>query len=454
MTMEHLDVIVIGMGPGGELVADGMLSQGRRVALIERELIGGECGYWACIPTKVLLRAVEARQGAADAPGTTRPDLDWPRLREHRDLMIRHLDDTKQVEGYRERGALVLRGTAEVVGRDPWRVKVGETELSADHVVVATGSSPVRPPVEGLDELGPDLVWTNREATTLTEVPGSAVVIGGSAVGIELGGFLAGMGTRVSIVQRGPRLLDREDPRLCALITERLESAGVDVRVDSQVERVRRDGDGVLSTLSDGSRVRSDVVVLATGRRPRGDELGLAEVGVQLDGSALPVDENCRVAPGLWAVGDVTARSMFTHVAKYQGRVVVDNILGRRNRADYTGVARVVFSDPEIAAVGLTEEQARQQGLDVTTAEVDLTEALARPWTYATDPVGHLGLVADRGQGVLVGAWAFGPMASEWIHTGALAIRMGLPVAALRDSIPQFPTFNEGYIEALNALRM
>ena len=452
--MEHLDVIVIGMGPGGEVVAGKMLAAGRRVALIERELIGGECGYWACIPTKVLLRGPEARQEAADAPGTTRPDLDWPNLRAHRDRMIRDLDDSAQVEGYREQGARVLRGAARVVGRDPWRVAVGQTEVSADHVVVATGSSAVRPPVDGLEDLGPGLVWTNREATTLTEVPASALVIGGSAVGIELSGFLAGMGTRVSIVQRGPRLLDREDPRLCALVTERFEAAGIEVRTDAQVEKVERRGEGVLATLSDGARVRTDVVVLATGRRPRGDELGLGELGVELDGGALPVDQHCRVAPGLWAVGDVTARSMFTHVAKYQGRVVADNILGTRSRADYTAVPRVVFSFPEIAAVGLTEDQAREQGLDVTTAEVDLTQALARPWTYATDPVGHLGLVADRGQGVLVGAWAFGPLAAEWIHTAALAIRMGLPVAALRDSIPQFPTFNEGYQVALEELQI
>ncbi|MGW9557416.1 dihydrolipoyl dehydrogenase family protein [Nocardiopsis sp. NPDC055551] len=450
--MEHLDAIVIGMGPGGEVVADRLLTEGRRVGVVERELIGGECGYWACIPTKVLLRAPEVRAEATEAAGTTSPDLDWSALRDHRDQMIRHLDDSKQVEGYRERGARVLRGVARVVGRDPWRVAVGETEVTADHVVVATGSSAVRPPVDGLDDLGPDLVWTNREATTLTEIPPRALVIGGSAVGVELGAFLAGMGTKVTIVQRGSRLLDREDPRLCALITERFEADGVDVRTGAQVESVRRDGDGVLATLSDGSKVRTDVVVLATGRRPRGDELGLAELGVEMDGSALPIDEHCRVAPGLWAVGDVNARAMFTHVAKYQGRIAADGVLGSPRTADYTAVPRVVFSTPEIAAVGLTEEQAREAGVDVVTSEVDLTEALARPWTYATDPVGHLGLVADREHGVLVGAWAFGPLAAEWIHTAALAIRMRLPVEALRDSIPQFPTFNEGYLAALDAL--
>ncbi|MEU3231162.1 NAD(P)/FAD-dependent oxidoreductase [Nocardiopsis alba] len=450
--MEHVDAIVIGMGPGGEVVADRLLAEGRRVAVVERELIGGECAYYACIPTKVLLRSPEAREEAADVAGLSRPDRKWSELRSYRDGMVRHLDDSAQAENYRDRGALVLRGAARIVGRDPWRVEVAGTEVTADHVVVATGSSPIRPPVEGLDRLGPDLVWTNREATNLTEIPSRALVIGGSAVGIELGGFLADMGSEVTIVQRGPRLLDREDPRLCGLVTERFEAEGVTVRTGAEVSSVAREGDGVVAELSDGSRVHADVVVLATGRRPRGDELGLADLGVEPDRGSLPVDEHCRVAPGLWAVGDVTARSMFTHVAKYQARVVADNVLGGSRVADYTGVPRVVFSHPEIAAVGLTEEQARDQGVDVTTSEVDLTEVLARPWTYATDPIGRLGLVADRGRGVLVGAWAFGPMASEWIHTVALAIRTGLSVETLRDSVPQFPTYNEGYIVALEAL--
>ncbi|MGW5877966.1 dihydrolipoyl dehydrogenase family protein [Nocardiopsis terrae] len=452
--MEHLDAIVIGMGPGGETVADRLITAGRRVAVVERDLVGGECGYWACIPTKVLLRPPEVREEAVGAAGVGDPALDWPALRSYRDQMIRHLDDSAQVEGYRERGALVLRGAARIVGRDPWRVAVGDTEHTADHVVVATGASVRVPPIDGLDGLGPDVLWTNREATTLTEIPGSALVVGGSAVGVELGQFLARMGTRVTIVQRGPRLLDREDPRLCELVSDQFDRDGITVRLDSQVESVAREGDGVTAVLSDGERIRTDVVVLATGRRPRAGELGLAELGVELDGAALPVDDRCRAAPGLWAAGDVTARAMFTHVAKYQGRVIADNILGADRAADYTAVPRVVFSYPEVAAVGLTEAQARKRGIDTVTAEADLTAALARPWTMDTDPRGTLGLVADREHGVLVGAWAFGALASEWIHTAALAIRMGLPIAALRDTIPQFPTFNEGYLIALESLEL
>ncbi|CAL9364643.1 Dihydrolipoyl dehydrogenase [Nocardiopsis dassonvillei] len=450
--MEHLDAIVIGMGPGGEVVADRLLGAGRRVAVVERRLIGGECGYYACIPTKTLIRPPDARAGAAEAAGLGRPELDWPALRDYRDRMIRHLDDSAQARGYREQGALVLRGTARVVGRDPWRVAVDGDEYTADHVVVATGSEPVRPPVEGLDALGPDRVWTNREATTLTEIPGRALVVGGGAVAVELGQFLARTGSQVTLVQRGDRLLDREEPRLCELVSEQFERDGVTVRLGTEVDSVAADGDGVAAVLSSGERVRADVVVLGAGRRPNGGGLGLAELGVEPDRGALPVDDRCRVAPGLWAVGDVTARAMFTHVAKYQGRLVAANILGGDRRADYTGVPRVVFAHPEIAGVGLTSGQARDRGIDVATAEIDLPAALARPWTHATDPRGTLGVVADREEGVLVGAWAFGPMVSEWINTAALAIRARIPVGYLIDSTPQFPTFNEGYVAALEQL--
>ncbi|WP_285733796.1 NAD(P)/FAD-dependent oxidoreductase [Nocardiopsis sp. ATB16-24] len=452
--MRHRDVVVIGMGPGGETVAERLLSAGRDVAVVERELIGGECGYWACVPTKVLLRPPAVRREAEDAAGVTRPDLDWPGLRAYRDQMIRHLDDSEQIEGYRRRGALVLKGGARLTGRDPWRVEAEGTQITADHVVVATGSEAVRPPIEGLEDLDASVVWTNREATSLTRIPERAIVVGGSAVGVELGQFLARMGSRVTLVQRGPRLMDREEPRLSSLVGDQFARDGITVRLDTEVSSVVQNGEEVQATLDDGGRVRADVVVLATGRRPRTRGLGLEEMGVRTDHGALLVDEHCQAAPGLWGVGDVTAKAMFTHVAKYQGRMVVDGILGRARRADYTAVPRVVFSHPEIAGVGLTEEQARDQGIDTVTAEVDLPETLVRPWTHETEPRGTLGLVADRERGVLVGAWAFGPMAGEWIHTAALAIRTGLPVAALGDTIPQFPTFNEAYLIAVDRLAL
>jgi pyruvate/2-oxoglutarate dehydrogenase complex dihydrolipoamide dehydrogenase (E3) component len=448
---ERFDVVVIGMGPGGEVAASRLLAGGKRVAVVERELIGGECGYWACIPSKTLLRGPDAAADAERAPGTERPGVDWPRLRDYRDVMIRHLDDAKQVSSYEQQGATVIKGTARIIGRDPWRVQAGDRELTADHVVVATGSDALRPPIDGLDDVP---VWTNREATTLRDIPGRVVMIGGSAVGVELGQFLARMGSTVTLVQRGPRLVDREEPRVGELAADHLRAGGIDVRVGRQVTAARRDGADTVIDLDDGTNVRADVVILGAGRKPRTDGLGLSEVGVVPHGKGgLPVDGQCRVTDdGLWAAGDITGVAMFTHVAKYQGRVLADTLLGKPRTAGYTGVPRVVFADPEIAAVGLTREQAERQGIEVTAAEVDLPQALARPWTYQTEPVGTLGVLADRERGVLIGAWAVAPMAGEWIHQAALAIRAGVPLEILLDGVAQFPTYSEGYLNALEAL--
>lgn len=444
---ERFDVVVIGMGPGGEVAASRLLAGGKRVAVVERELIGGECGYWACIPSKTLLRPVEARAEASRAAGVGRPDLDWAAVREYRDVMIRHLDDSAQVEGYERQGATVVKAEARITG--PGRVEAGGRLLQAGHIVLATGSTVFRPPIEGLDEVP---VWTNREATTLTELPGEAVLLGGSAVAVELGQFMARMGTRVTLVQRAGRLLSREDPRVGELARQALEADGVRVLTGRQVRRAHAEKDTAVLELDDGGSVAADVVVLGTGRRPRTDGLGLETIGIRPDGAAPVVDEHCRLADGVWAVGDLTGVAMFTHIAKYQARVVADTILGRPRRADYRGIPRVVFCDPEIATVGLTLAQAREQGIDTATAEIDLPEQLARPWTYETDPRGTLGLLADRRRGVLIGAWAIAPNAGEWIHQAALAIRAEIPISTLLDTVAQFPTYTEGYLIALEQL--
>jgi pyruvate/2-oxoglutarate dehydrogenase complex dihydrolipoamide dehydrogenase (E3) component len=437
------DAVVIGAGPGGEVAISRLLAGGLRVALVERELIGGECAYWACIPSKTLLRPTEARAEAGDAAGLSTPELDWARLRDYRDYMIRHLDDAAQVAGYQKLGATVIKGTARLVGRDPWRVQVADDQVTAGNVVIATGSDPVRPPVEGLDQVP---VWTNREATTLREIPRRVVMIGGSAVGVELGQFLARMGSQVTLVQRGPRLLDREEPRVGELVADHLRRDDIDIRLGHQARAARRDGGDTVVELDDGSAVRTDVIVLGAGRRPRSSGLGLHELGITPDPrGALQVDERCRITDGLWALGDVTGVALFTHVAKYQARVVADSILGQPRRADYTAVPRVVFAQPEIAAVGLTTAQAHDRGIEIATAELDLAEAITRPWTYQTHPSGTLGLLADRDRRVLIGAWAVAPQAGEWIHQAALAIRAGIPIDTLRDGIAQYPTFSEAY---------
>ena len=443
---DTVDVIVLGMGPGGEVAASRLLAAGRRVAVVERELVGGECAYWACVPSKTLLRPPEARSEAGRAAGVGPAALEWPEIAAYRDFMTRHLDDSAQVRGYQDQGAVFVRGAGRLTG--PGRVEVDGRELQADHVILATGSDPVRPPVEGLDDVE---VWTNREATQLKEVPGRAVVLGGGPVGVELGQLLARLGCAVTLVQRSG-LVGREEPRVGELLAGALASDGVDLRLSQRMVRAARRGGTTTVELDDGTTVATDVVVLATGRTPRVDGLGLDAAGITAGRHGVPVDDRCRVTDGLWGVGDVTGVALFTHVAKYQGRVVADNLLGRPRRASYRGVPRVVVSDPEVAAVGLTEAQAREAGHDVATATVSLPDTLARPWTYERDPRGELGLVADRDRRVLLGAWAVAPLAGEWIHQAALAIRAEVPLDILLDGVAQFPTYSEAFLYGLEQL--
>ncbi|WP_273886801.1 dihydrolipoyl dehydrogenase family protein [Rubrobacter naiadicus] len=446
---ERFDVVVIGMGPGGEVAASRLISGGKRIAVVERELIGGECGYWACIPSKTLLRPPEVRNEARRAFGTDTPALTLEEVFDYRDYMIRHLDDAAQVEGYEEKGARVFKGEGRIAG--PGRVEVNGETIEASHIIVATGSEPNVPPIEGLDDV---TVWTNREVTTSREVPGRALIVGGGPNGIETAQWLTRFGSEVTIVQSADHLINREDAQVGELARKYLEEEGVRVLTGRKAVRARRNGEAATIELDDGTQVEADVVVIAAGRTPRTEGLGLENVGVEPLPKGLPVDDRCRLAEGVWALGDVTGVALFTHVAKYQGRVVADNILGRERRADYRGIPRVVFSDPEIAACGLTEEQARAQGIDATVASIDLAESIARPYTYEENPRGTLSLVADRERGVLVGAWAVAPLAGEWIHEAALAIRAEIPIEKLLDSVAQFPTYSEAYLQALEKLEL
>jgi dihydrolipoamide dehydrogenase len=448
--VDRFDVIVIGMGCGGDTAAGRLLAAGKRVAVIERELIGGECSYWACIPSKTLLRGPEVRAEASRVAGVATPDLEWPGLRDYRDYMVRHLDDSAQVKSYEQAGATVIKAPARLAG--PGRVEAGGQLLEAEHVVIATGSQPVRPPVDGLGQV---TVWTNREATNVRDIPGRVVLIGGSAVGVELGTFYARMGAQTTIVQRGDRLMDREDPRVGELTAEALAADGVTIHAGCTVTRARPAAGGAVLTLSDGTQVEADVVILGSGRTPRTADFGLDAARVTLTGrGGIAVDEHCQAGPGLWAVGDVTGVALFTHLAKYQGRVVADNILGRDRRASYDGIPRVVFADPEIAAVGLTAAQAAARGIATAAAEVSIPDAADRSWTYERDPRGVLGLLADRDRRVLVGAWAVAPLAGEWIHQAALAIRARISIDTLLDQVAQYPTYSEAYLVALEQLSL
>lgn len=447
---EHFDVAVLGMGPGGEVAADRLLKAGKKVIVFERELIGGECAYWACIPSKTVLRPAEARTEVQRAAGVDGAELNWQETAKYRDYMIRDLNDQGQVKGYADKGAKVIKNEARIHGSG--RIQAGDREFTAEHIIIATGSDAVVPPLEGLDQI---TAWTNRETYTATTLPERAIIIGGSAVGVETATFLARFGVKVTLVHRGKRLIDREDPRVGELAHQYLQEAGIDIRLGTSAARARRGGSQSIVELEtrggepDGE-VAADVVIFGTGRMPRTNGLGFELAGVRLgERGEVLVDEHCRAGENTWAIGDVTGIMPFTHVAKYQGRIAADAILGRPRNATYEGIPRVVFADPEIAAAGLTRQQAERRGIRTAAVELDLANAIARPWTYEQDPRGNLGLLADADGKVLIGAWAVGPMAGEWIHHASLAIRARLPLETLLDQVAQFPTYHEAYQTAL-----
>ncbi len=288
--------------------------------------------------------------------------------------MIRNLDDGNQVTGYERQGVTVVKGEGRIAG--PGRVEDDGRTLETDRIVVATGSDATIPPIDGLSEAG---YWTNREATTLKDLPDSVVVLGGGPVGVELGQFLRRFGVAVTLVQAADRLVNREDPAVGELILAALREDGIDVRLAVRAEAVRREGGERVVTLDDGQEVRGQELLVATGRRPRVDGIGLESVGIEVDSAGIAVDGRCRAADGVWAIGDVTGVMPFTHVGMYEGRIAAADIAGRPVSADYSAIPRVVFSDPEIAAIGLTEEQARERGIDVATSRISLPDAIARP---------------------------------------------------------------------------
>ena len=446
---DHFDVAILGAGPAGEHAANALVRAGRRVLLIERELIGGECSNWACIPTKTLLRPAEVRGESERAAGTRPAPLDWPELDRYRDYMTSAGDDSSRVKGYNELGVTVVKGDGRLAG--PGRLEVDGTSFSADQILISTGSDPVIPPLAGLEEAG---YWTNREATALHELPASAVVIGGGPVGVELAQFLHRFGTRVSLIQGAARLVPREDERVCELLRDALREAGIDVYLDVHAQAVHRDGDQRVIRLDDGRELAGERLIVAIGRRPRSQGIGLETIGVEPGEHGIPIDGHCRVTDGAWAAGDCTGVMLFTHLAKYQARVAMADMRGAPVPADYRAIPRVIFTDPEIAAVGLTAEQAEEQGLDVAIATIKLAESIARPSTYEQDPRGELRLIVDRRRRVLVGAWAVSPLASEWIHQAVLAIRAEVSYEVLLDTVPQFPSYSEAFLSALQALEL
>jgi pyruvate/2-oxoglutarate dehydrogenase complex dihydrolipoamide dehydrogenase (E3) component len=445
---DRFDVAVIGAGVGGGTCARTLRAGGMRVALIERNRIGGETAYWASVasaPVTVpsgrmsLLRRLQAAAGIALPPGTPASAFG--------DELLETTQDEVLVNLLQREGIAFLRGAAHLLGNG--RIAIDDRVLMVDRIVIATGCEPHAPEIEGLRDSG---FWTHREAATFSALPSQIVIIGGRTRTIELSQMFRHFGSNVTVLTKNAQLLDQEDPGVGDLLVQHLYHSGVRVVTGRAVQRIVRDGDGwrVLE-LDDGSHLQAQELVVVS-YRPSVDGLGLEHTGVHVSQRGIEVDMYCRAAEGIWAIGDVTGHGSFVHMAQYQARLAADDILGHGHPGQFLSVPRVSFTQPQIAAVGLTLAAAHEQGLDVASTSVEVPmpdEDVGVPEQQAS---GQLTLHVDRQRGVLVGMWIVAPEIAEWIPFAVLAIRTAIPLVVLRDTLEQFPTMGELYMRALSQI--